>query len=110
MTDENKIIRGANESRAHAKGEDNGCRVTEVDVLPRLENGGVDFPRISVWVREGFGRGGDIKLLKAIDANARAEERERAAAFIEDKSLYKGCYTALDPLRLAESIRNLGDE
>ena len=52
--------------------------------LPRLDTGEVDWLKIAVAVRENRYPSAQIDILKAIDASARAEEREWCLKAIDE--------------------------
>ena len=107
----NKIIRGAEEALAHAKDENDGSRVTEVYELPRLEDGSVDFEILGELHENGLLDELIDDVFKAIDANARAEERERCAKIAELPSVLSGGPNGDRRAEIiAACIRNLGDE
>ena len=76
--------------------------------LPRLEDGSVDWDSL---VRRVRWRDLALPILKAVDANARAEERERCAKIAELPSVLSGGPNGDGRAEMiAACIRNLGDE
>ena len=79
--------------------------------LPKLEDGSVDWHIIAddvwdLWNRR-YSEKEAMELLKAIDANARAEERERCAKAAGD--WFEGADEGFANT-VGDAIRNLGDE
>lgn len=54
--------------------------------LPRTESGDVDWGSVQIEyaVAVDFADGSSLDILKALDANARKEERERCAEYVHD--------------------------